>query len=105
MVCDAQHDPVAAIILNSSPSNVEVVIVDGVVRKSGGKLGKVNVQDGRGLWAGEEKDYLEWKDVAKELVGRREVLQAKVEKIDMAEAKRGVIKGFYIDESKIVDAA
>jgi hypothetical protein len=46
---------------------------------------------------------LEWNDVAKELVRRREVLQEKVEKIDMEEARKGVIKGFYIDESKIVD--
>jgi hypothetical protein len=98
MVCDAQHDPVAAIILHSSPGDVEVVIVDGVVRKSGGKLGAVNVQGGRRLWAGEERDFLE-------LVRRREVLQEKVEKIDIAEAKRGVIKGFYIDESRIVDVA
>jgi hypothetical protein len=66
--------------------------------KSGGKLGAVNVQGGRRLWAGEERDFLE-------LVRRREVLQEKVEKIDIAEAKRGVIKGFYIDESRIVDVA
>jgi cytosine/adenosine deaminase-related metal-dependent hydrolase len=105
MVCGAQHDPVAAIILHSSPSDVEVVIVDGVVRKRGGKLGKVNVQEGRGLWAGEERDSLEWKDVTKELVKRREVLQEKVEKIDMKEARKGMIKGFYIDESRILDAA
>jgi hypothetical protein len=81
MVCDSQHDPVAAIILHSSPGDVEVVIVDGVVRKSGGKVGAVNVQGGRRLWAGEERDFLEWGDVAKELVRRREVLQEKVEKI------------------------
>jgi formylmethanofuran dehydrogenase subunit A len=105
MVCGAQHNPVAAIILHSSPSDVEVVIVDGVVRKSGAKLEPVNIREGKELWAGEERNSLEWKDVAKELVGRREVLQAKVEKIDMVEARKGVIKGFYIDESRIVDVA
>ena len=33
MVGAAQHDPVAAIILHSSPADIETVIVDGIVRK------------------------------------------------------------------------
>jgi hypothetical protein len=73
MVCGAQHDRVAAIILHSSPSDVEVVILGGVARKSGGKPSTVNVQEGGGLWAGKGRDSLEWKDVAREL-RRREAL-------------------------------
>lgn len=43
MVGAAQHDPVAAIILHSNPGDIEYVIVDGVVRKSAGKLINVNI--------------------------------------------------------------
>lgn len=38
MVCASQHDPVAAIILHSSPADLEMVIADGVLRKGDGKL-------------------------------------------------------------------
>ncbi|TVY44940.1 5'-deoxyadenosine deaminase, partial [Lachnellula occidentalis] len=38
MVCGAQHDPVAAVVLHSSPGDIEMVVVDGVVRKQGRRL-------------------------------------------------------------------
>lgn len=103
MVCGAQHDPVSTIVLNSSPQDIEMVIVDGVVRKEGSKLKSVDVKAGREMWSGVEKDVLEWRDVSRELVKRREVLQEKIEGIDMEEARRGVIAGFHIDDSLIVE--
>lgn len=104
MVCGAQHDPVAAIVLHSSPSDIEMVIADGVIRKRHWMLEPVDVRQGAELWDGEKRDTLSWKDVAKELVERRRGIQQQVEKIDMDEAAQGVIKMFYIDTSKIVDA-
>ncbi|PVH72717.1 Metallo-dependent hydrolase [Cadophora sp. DSE1049] len=104
MVCAAQHDPVSAIVLHSSPQDIEMVIVDGVVRKDGGKLKGVDVDAGRGMWGGVERGVLQWKDVSRELVARREVLQKKIEGIDMEEARKGVIAAFHIDESLIVDS-
>ncbi|KAH6711853.1 hypothetical protein BKA61DRAFT_97266 [Leptodontidium sp. MPI-SDFR-AT-0119] len=104
MVCGAQHDPVATIVLNSSPRDIEMVIVGGVVRKEGGRLKSVDVKSGREMWGGVERDVLEWKDVSRELVKRREVIQRKIEGIDMEEARRGVIAAFHIDESLVVDS-
>lgn len=104
MVCAAQHDPVSAIILHSSPQDIEMVIVDGVVRKNAGRLKSVDVKAGRDLWSGVEKDVLEWRDVSRELVKRREVLQKKIEKIDMEAATRALIAAFHIDENLIVDS-
>lgn len=105
MVCAAQHDPVQAVILQSSPKDIEMVIVDGVVRKEGGKLKPVDLKFGREIWGGDgvEGESLEWKDVSKELVKRRERVQGEIEKVNMEEALKGVIKGFYIDERVIVD--
>src|SRR5207237_167151 len=50
------HDPVAAVTLSADVSNVDTVIVDGVVRKRGGKL----LADVTAAWAGVEasRDYL-----------------------------------------------
>lgn len=103
MVCAAEHDPIAAVVQHSSPKDVEMVIVDGIVRKRDGRLAGVDVKAGRELWAGEKRDFVEWADVAKELVRRRKALQEKLDKIDFEEARRGVIKAFHIDETTIVE--
>lgn len=104
MVCVAQHDPVAAIVLHSSPADIEIVIVDGHIRKQGSVLKKVDLSAGKEFWgAGEVDGEVGWKDVAGELVKRRKGLQEQIEKLDMEEARAGVIKAFYIDEANIVE--
>ncbi|KAF8850358.1 Metallo-dependent hydrolase [Acephala macrosclerotiorum] len=105
MVCAAQHDPVQAVILQSSPKDIEMVIVDGVTRKEGGKLKPVELGAGRKIWGGDgaEGGSLEWKNVSKELVKRRERVQEEIEKLDMEEAGKGIIKEFYINDTVIVD--
>lgn len=103
MVCAAEEDPVAAIVLHSSPGDLETTIVDGVVWKEGGKLKSVDFEVGKELWDG-EKGVWGWKDVSKELMRRRVEMAKKFEAIDIEKARKGVIQGFYIDESKIVDS-
>jgi len=103
MVCAAEEDPVAAIVLHSSPADLEIVIVDGVLRKENGKLTPVDFSGGKGLWDGETGVW-EWRDVSKELVRRRVEMMKKVKEIDFGKAEKGVIQGFYIDESKIVES-
>lgn len=103
MVCAAEHDPVAAIVLHSSTHDVQTVIVDGVVRKRDGKLVDIDVSAGKEIWSGVAKESLTWSDVARELIVRRKVMQEKIEKLDMAEARKGLIQAMYLDESKIVE--
>jgi urease alpha subunit len=106
MVCAVQHDPVAAVVLHSSPADIEVVVVDGVVRKRHRMLEDVNITaDAKQLWdeVGVTGDKFAWKEVSRELIKRRVELQKKVEKLDMDAATKGVIKAFHIDESLIVD--
>ena len=103
MVCAADEDPVAAIVLHSSPADLDMVIVDGAIRKESGKLRPVDLSDGKEIWDG-EKGVWEWVDVSKELVRRRGDMMRKVKEIDMVKAEKGVIQGFYIDESKIVES-
>jgi hypothetical protein len=44
LVCAAEHDPVAAVVLHSSPGDIEAVLVDGIWRKREGKLPSVKVE-------------------------------------------------------------
>lgn len=101
MVGAAQHDPVAAIILHSNPSDVEYVIVDGVLRKNAGKL--VNVDVDKRAEGHIDQPKLAWDDVASQVIKRREVLQKKIEQIDMPAATEALIDQWYLDRSKIVD--
>jgi cytosine/adenosine deaminase-related metal-dependent hydrolase len=103
MVCAAEEDPVAAIVLHSSPANLEMVIVNGVIRKEGGRLKSVDFSEGTEAWDG-EKGVWGWKEISRELVKRRVEMVKKFEKIDMGTARKGVMKGFYVDESKLVDS-
>jgi hypothetical protein len=101
MVGAAQHDPVAAIILHSNPSDIEYVIVDGVLRKSAGKLVNVNVD--KRATAHIDQLQLSWEDVASQVIKRREVLQKRIEQIDMPAATEALIDQWHLDRSKLVD--
>ncbi|KAJ7062326.1 hypothetical protein C8F01DRAFT_1210180 [Mycena amicta] len=92
MVCAGEHDPVAAIVLHSSVRDIDTVIVDGQIRKVGGKL--IAVREGA---------LMEWKDVAKELLKSRERMDEEYRKLDLEAAKKAAIKVFHVNESLIVD--
>lgn len=106
MICAAQHNAVDAVVLQSSPKDIEIVIVDGVIRKEGGKLRNVDLGAGREVWDkdGWKGESLGWGDISGELVKKRERVQGKIEKLDMEDAMRGVIKRFHIDENVLVDS-
>jgi cytosine/adenosine deaminase-related metal-dependent hydrolase len=102
MVAAAQHDPVAAVILHSHPGDVEYVVVDGVLRKRAGKLVNVDVEKQSQEFVGRQK--LAWEDVAKEVIARREVMQKKIEKLDMPAVSEALIDQWGLDRSKLVDS-
>nr|CEG03097.1 unnamed protein product [Fusarium pseudograminearum CS3487] len=101
LLCAADQDPLAAIVLHSSIGNVDTVIIDGIVRKRGGKLVEVEVEeDMRGV-AG--KEHLDWIDVAKAMRKSRVEILEREKKQDFAELKQGFMRNLYIDESKLRD--
>jgi cytosine/adenosine deaminase-related metal-dependent hydrolase len=101
MICAAEHDPVAAIVLHSSPADIEGVMVDGIWRKKAGKLMAVQVE--KEMQDLTRKERLEWKDVARALVKSRKVIQQKIEKLDFEEARGALLNAFHIDEANIVE--
>jgi cytosine/adenosine deaminase-related metal-dependent hydrolase len=102
MIAAAQQDPVTAIVLHSSPRDVVMTIVDGIIRKYDQKLMTVRVTEGEREWAGGVKD-LDWADVAKELLSRREVMAKKIAALDLKEAGEGMVKAMYMDPSAFAD--
>jgi hypothetical protein len=100
MVGAAQHDPVAAIILHSSPADIETVIVDGIVRKKDGRLLPIQVDSN--ARATVDGDTLDWAVIAKEIVSSRAKMQKEIDKIDFKEAYDSIIKMFHVDEKKLI---
>lgn len=101
MICASVHDPVAAIILHSSPADIDTVIIDGVIQKSSGKLLDVMLDAPGKEIAG--KNQLRWKDTARELLRTRKRIQRETEKIDMDAAEKKVMAAFYISPDDLVD--
>lgn len=94
---------------HSTIHDVDTVIIDGIVRKRGGKLSGIDVK----IEAGEGAEFqapqqtlssakLEWSEVATALVKSREKVAARIDALDMEAGARGVIKAFGIDEDKLI---
>lgn len=106
MLGAAVQDPVAAVVLHSSIRDVEMVVVDGVVRKEGGRLCDVEVVSApQGL--GEESvsvgTRLSWGDVARETVASRELLRGKIGDMDFGPAEEAVIDMWHMDRAAMVE--
>jgi cytosine/adenosine deaminase-related metal-dependent hydrolase len=101
LLCAAEQDPLAAIVLHSSISNVDTVIIDGIVRKRGGKLVDVKVENNMRNITGNE--FLGWGDVAKAMRKSRTEILEREKKQNPEELRQGVIRTFFVDESKLRD--
>jgi cytosine/adenosine deaminase-related metal-dependent hydrolase len=94
MVCATEQDPIAAVVLHSSIRDIDTVIVDGIIRKEGGRLLPSPVD-------GKTEEVLEWKYVASKLINSREKIEEKVQEIDYGKARKAIIKAFYIQEDTL----
>lgn len=72
MICAAEEDPIAAIILHSSVSDIDAVLVDGQFKKKHGRLLSTTLDLGLSPDLKLSKTEVEWHDVAKELLKSRE---------------------------------
>lgn len=104
MVCGAQYDPVTAIVMHSTPGDIVMTIVDGVVRKRDGKLDAVSVTPEARPYTGDQVSSLKWADVVKPLLKSRDKIQGKIEKTDLDTAKKIAMRLFGYDESMVVDS-
>lgn len=74
MICAAQQNPLAAILLHSSVRDVRMVIVDGIIRKECGALCKPEILDSHN---GVVSERTSWDKVAKEILSSRSVINTR----------------------------
>ncbi|SPO01868.1 related to cytosine deaminase and related metal-dependent hydrolases [Cephalotrichum gorgonifer] len=107
MLAAAVEDPVAAVVLHSSPRDISFVIADGVVRKEGGKL--VDVEVAPAVGSGEAESVvaagtkLSWGDIGREILRSRESLKKKLEGIDMVAAEDAVMAQIHMNKVALID--
>ncbi|KAB8236284.1 uncharacterized protein BDW43DRAFT_252000 [Aspergillus alliaceus] len=103
MLVAADRDPVAAIVLHSSIRDIETVIVDGVVRKEGGKLKDVFVVPDI---EGKEKkgERVRWGEVARRVRELGALMDEKKKAmVDEEAARVAVMKGFHLNVAAWAD--
>lgn len=98
MSCVAETDPLVAVVRHSDIRDVEMVIVDGIVRKKDGKLCPV-VRTGVDGVPGPE---LTWNDVRKELVRSTKDIWARDAKCSHEKGREVHFQAFRTDVQKMV---
>lgn len=104
MICGAQQDPITAIVMHSTPADVVLTMVDGIIRKRDGQLEPVQPEGSSASIFPISSPPVRWREVAERLLDTRATLKAKIDQIDLVEAKEGALKAFGYDSSKIVNS-
>jgi hypothetical protein len=97
MLAVASCNPVAAIVLHSSPRDVQTVIIDGVIRKESSLLTRIGIPQGIAQKEETDANILEschWSDVVQELENSRQKLKKIWTDIDEDTARDGLIRSF-----------
>ncbi|KAH8662162.1 amidohydrolase [Xylariales sp. PMI_506] len=120
MLAAAAEDPVAAIVLHSHPSDIDLVIIDGIVRKQGGKLVDVDVaaavtaaptnttaeteqQVPPSQAVVEAGTRLSWKDIAGRVLESRKVLKKKADGIDFIKGEEMCMDKFFVNRETLLE--
>lgn len=102
MICGAQYDPVTAIVMHSTPQDIAMVFVDGILRKDNSKLLPVQIDVSDVTLAGAESTRVSWSDIGKHLLETQASLGAKISKLDLEGSKMDACASSGMDTSVIV---
>ena len=102
MICGSQQDPVTAIVMHSTPGDICMTFVDGILRKSESKLLPVQLEPADASIAGVADTQVFWAQVAEQLLKCRESVAAQVDSFDLEAAKPIAVAAFGMDPSMIV---
>ena len=95
MLCAAQTDPVTAVVLFSTPGDIDTVIVDGIIRKSGGKLRPTQVAAGAREITSEES--LEWREIGKRILERQTSYRVRNSEVDFRAIEKVMAQVWGLD--------
>ncbi|KAF5672713.1 amidohydrolase family [Fusarium denticulatum] len=97
MLSAAEYDPVVAIVRFSEAADIDTVIVDGIIRKRGGRL--VDVKS-----TATKATVMPWQDIAKRVRQSQEDIQARISGLNIKKGKETLFSTFRTDLSTLADA-
>lgn len=105
MLAAAEEDPVAAVVIHSNPGDIDTVIIDGVVRKEGGKLVDVSVVPAPNVAKSliTPGTKITWKEVARKVLESRKTLLEREKGIDFNTAEDTTIDGYYLNRKALLE--
>jgi cytosine/adenosine deaminase-related metal-dependent hydrolase len=105
MLTAGPRNPVGAIVLNSTPQDIESVIVDGEFRKVNGQLQDVAEQVDDNFDHIKESRRIGWSDIVREIgLSSRSIEQERARKCDHQTAVEGVINAFYMNRQGMAES-
>ncbi|KAI8650278.1 hypothetical protein NCS57_01361000 [Fusarium keratoplasticum] len=97
MLSAADYDPVVAIVRFSEAADIDTVIVDGIVRKRGGRLVDVKTSATKG-------SVMSWQEVAQHVRRSQGEIQARIGDLSIEKGKETLFNTFRTDPSTLADA-
>ncbi|KAJ9357594.1 hypothetical protein DTO280E4_3296 [Paecilomyces variotii] len=91
MVCAAEENPLAALVLHASVRDIDMVIVDGKIRKENKNLNPLEVQGAPKFGSGKQ---IRWEDVVQEVLTSREAIKKRSESQSADVAKEALYRRF-----------
>lgn len=91
MVCAAEEDPLAALVLHASVRDIDMVIVDGKIRKENKTLSPLEVQAAPKFGSGKQ---IKWEDVVDEVLASRAVIKKRSESQSVDAAREVLYRRF-----------
>ncbi|KIV88062.1 hypothetical protein PV10_08992 [Exophiala mesophila] len=104
MIAGAQHDPVTAIVMHSTPRDITITMVDGVIRKRDSVLLPTQATQDAHHYAEGLPSEVSWMEVAKQLLQTRETIQARIEKTDLEAAGQTARAMFGYGDDRLLDS-
>ncbi|KAH7347020.1 amidohydrolase, partial [Pyrenochaeta sp. MPI-SDFR-AT-0127] len=104
MLVAAENDPLAAVVLHSTVRDLETVIVDGIMRKDGGKMLDVQVADepNDAEVLIETGQIFSWGGIAREVLKSRKAIQQKMKGIDLRAAEDAIMDVYGMDKHALI---
>ncbi|KAK6365349.1 hypothetical protein LTS17_011321 [Exophiala oligosperma] len=99
----AQTNPVTAIVTLSSPADVELVMVDGIIRKERGRLKNVQTAQGDQKWREGANETLTWAEISAKLIEKSRVMKSRIHSVDENQMRKSVMQFLNVDPSVVVE--
>jgi cytosine/adenosine deaminase-related metal-dependent hydrolase len=98
----AQTNPVTAIVMLSSPADVELTMIDGIIRKENGMLKDVRTAPKDERWREGASETLTWTEISAKLIKKSKTMRERIQSVDEDQMRKDVMQFLRVDPAVVV---